>query len=56
MSEPDLIALIRRSVIGCDEVVGPRLNRVGEVEQSLLPHARGGVPPALERLGSGRDE
>ena len=36
-----------------DELVGPRLHRVGELEQHPLPLGRGGVAPGLERGGGG---
>ena len=37
-----------------DQLVGPRLDRVGDAEQRQRPLARRGVAPALERGGCGR--
>ena len=39
--------------LGLDELVGPLLDRVGEPEQGQAALGRGGVPPALERVGRG---
>ncbi|GFJ91496.1 hypothetical protein Prum_051380 [Phytohabitans rumicis] len=35
--------------LGVDQVGGPGLDRVGELEQGLLPFRRGAVAPRLER-------